>query len=80
MERVESSSLRHDDDGRMLHLGQFFNGVALERWPNGQLAAEQSYVDGIEDGWSRGWHDNGVLRFVTFFRRGRVTGLHREWQ
>jgi len=53
MERVEFSSLKYDDDARMCYQGKLFTGVAIARWPNDQLAAEQTYVDGVEDGWSR---------------------------
>jgi hypothetical protein len=50
MEPVEFGCLRHDEDGRMWHEGKLFTGVAVEYWPNGQLASELLYADGIEDG------------------------------
>lgn len=79
MQEVDFDSLEHDDDGRMLHQGHLFTGTAVRRWPNGQLRVQMNYVDGIEDGWVRGWHENGVLRAETFYRTGGVFGVSREW-
>jgi antitoxin component YwqK of YwqJK toxin-antitoxin module len=63
----------------MLHQGHLFTGTAVRRWPNGQLRVQMNFVDGIEDGWVRGWHENGVARSETFYRRGRVVGVRRGW-
>ena len=79
MKEVEFRFLRHDDDGRMLYQGNLFTGVAVERRPNGQLATQTDYVDGIEDGWVRGWHENGLPRKETFYQKGRAVGVRREW-
>lgn len=79
MNEVELQSLEHDDDGRMLDHGVLFTGVATERWPNGQLASQLNFVDGIEDGWVRGWYETGTLRSETFYHRGRAVGVRREW-
>ena len=79
MNEVELRSLKHDDDGRMLDHGDLFTGVAIERWPNGQLASQLNFVDGIEDGWVRGWYENGAPKSETLYRSGRVVGVRREW-
>jgi antitoxin component YwqK of YwqJK toxin-antitoxin module len=79
MQRVAFRSLRHDEDGKMWHEGNLFTGIAVEYWPNGKVASEMSYLDGIEDGPSVGWHDNGVPRRETNYRRGRVAGIVRKW-
>ena len=79
MKEVEIRSLKHDDDGRMLDHGELFTGVATDRWPNGQMASQLNFVDGIEDGWVRGWYENGVLKSETFYHRGRAVGIRREW-
>lgn len=79
MKEVDFRSLEHDDEGRMLDREQLFTGTAVERWPAGQLATQLSFADGIQEGWTRGWHENGVMRSETFYRRGRVVGVTREW-
>ena len=79
MEPVEFGCLRHDEDGRMWHEGKLFTGVAVEYWPNGQLASELHYADGIEDGWSRSWHQNGVPSTETLFIEGCATGRMKKW-
>lgn len=79
MDPVEFRSLTHDEDGKMWYQRQLFSGIAVDYWPNGQLASEEHYIDGLQDGWSRGWHENGVLSVETLFRKGRATGLHRKW-
>lgn len=79
MIRVDFKQLRHDEDGRMLLGGHFFTGIAVEYWRGGAIASEMSYQDGIEDGLSRGWHDNGVRSWVTPYRKGCVAGMMQEW-
>lgn len=79
MKEVEFSTLGMDEDGRMLEGEELFSGIAVERWPGGELASRMSFLDGIQDGWSRGWHRNGVAESEAFYREGGVVGVRREW-
>ena len=79
MGNVRFCSLTHDEDGRIWHEGKLFTGVGVDYWQNGQIGSELSYLDGIQDGWTRGWHENGVLRKETFYRTGKATGTRSEW-
>jgi antitoxin component YwqK of YwqJK toxin-antitoxin module len=79
LQEVDFDSLEQDDEGRMLHQGHPFTGTAIELRPNGVLASRMDYVDGVQDGWVRGWHENGVLNEETFYREGGVFGITREW-
>jgi len=69
-----------NDDLIYLYEGKPFTGVGCEYWPDGRLRSEITYVDGMEDGWSRDWYENGVLMSETQYRRGCAVGANREWQ
>ena len=77
--RVPFKRLRHDEDGRMLLDGRFFTGIAEEYWPNGALASEIPYREGVEHGLTVGWYPNGVKHEETMYEMGCARGLHREF-
>jgi hypothetical protein len=61
----------------VMHLhGVPFTGVAYEDEP---WHSEVSYVDGLPDGPTRDWFASGGLRTETWFRRGVVHGVQREY-
>jgi antitoxin component YwqK of YwqJK toxin-antitoxin module len=77
--RVEFGSLERDEDGAMCYQGQLFTGIAVDYWPNGQLATEQYYTNGAETGLIRGWHDNGILCLEATLEAECIKGIGREW-
>jgi antitoxin component YwqK of YwqJK toxin-antitoxin module len=58
--------------------GKLFTGVAIDYSPSGAVAWETSYVDGIEDGATVGWYDNGTLKAEEFYQIGCLRGISRE--
>lgn len=79
LKTIDYADLRHDDDGYMLFDGQLFSGIALERWPNGQLQSETRFIDGAQDGRATLWYPNGIKKSEKTFVAGRVRGLKRLW-
>jgi antitoxin component YwqK of YwqJK toxin-antitoxin module len=77
--RVDHQELVHDDDGVMFYRGVPYTGVAFDCWPNGVVATETHYKDGIEDGPERSWYSTGVLESDCTHDHGRVRGLLRKW-
>ena len=59
--------------------GQLFSGIAFDSWPNGALASEVEYRDGVEDGWCVAWYPNGGRMSEVFYVAGKARGLRREW-
>lgn len=47
--------------------------VVVTRYPNGQVQSESQYRNGMLDGTSRGWYENGALQFERVYR-----GVRRE--
>jgi antitoxin component YwqK of YwqJK toxin-antitoxin module len=77
--KVSQDDLRHDDTGLMYFDNELFTGVSLWFWGNGQLGSEINYVDGIQNGWSRGWYENGQIQGETYYKNECVDGVNREW-
>jgi antitoxin component YwqK of YwqJK toxin-antitoxin module len=59
--------------------GVRFTGIAIDHWPDGAMASEVAFEDGIQHGLMRGWHPNGALSKEIPYVRGCVRGVMREW-
>ena len=69
-------SLRQDT----LFLGsEPFTGSLIAFLPNGDTALFESRVQGVENGPSLRWHDNGQPMEARRYEHGRKTGIHRGW-
>ena len=78
--RVESDQLEISDDGILAHHnGKLFSGIATSHYPNGELATEISYVEGMRDGVETRWHENGIKRFEGRFHKNQLVGVFEEW-
>lgn len=66
------------DDLRLMYNGEPFTCEAVEAVGD-QLLSQEFYVDGINDGPTREWWGDGVLKSEGTTRRGRPTGLYRDW-
>ncbi|MCB9897368.1 MAG: hypothetical protein H6825_05140 [Planctomycetes bacterium] len=77
--RLDAEQLAFDDDGRALHAGAPFTGVAVERDDDGALLAEDTYVDGLRHGPSRMFHPTGELAEEGVRRRGAWHGTVEVW-
>ena len=75
--KINFDDLRHDEDGYMFHEGNLFTGIAFDSKEDGK--SEIEFVNGMEDGWSRGWYKNGQLQGETYYTKGRANGANREW-
>ena len=53
--------------------------TVVERWPNGRIRRESTYVGEVLDGPSRGWYESGAQQFAYFYRRGISEGEQRQW-
>jgi antitoxin component YwqK of YwqJK toxin-antitoxin module len=77
--------LRTDDPRLSLHQdtllldGQPFTGSLIAFLPNGDTALFESRVQGVEDGPSLRWHDNGQPMEARFYEQGRKKGIHRGY-
>ncbi|QNQ08427.1 toxin-antitoxin system YwqK family antitoxin [Sphingomonas alpina] len=47
--------------------------------PNGAIASEGTYSDGIEQGLWRDYHDNGRIAAEGQYDRGQESGVWRYW-
>lgn len=77
--RVHFDELTHDEDGRMMLRGVPLTGIALESWPDGSLASEISFRDGLQHGPTIGWHPNGEKSEEVRYDSGRALGIRRQW-
>ncbi|WP_193364732.1 toxin-antitoxin system YwqK family antitoxin [Nocardia cyriacigeorgica] len=66
------------DDLRLEYEGEPFTGEVVETVA-GMMISQEFYVDGINDGPTREWWGDGVLKSEGTTRRGRPTGLYRDW-
>lgn len=76
---VNSKELDYDEDDYTLYEGKPFTGIEHWFYETGELGSEISYLDGMQDGWTRGWYKNGQINEETFYRKGCVKGMNKEW-
>jgi antitoxin component YwqK of YwqJK toxin-antitoxin module len=76
---VRFDQLRHDEEGRMLLDGVPLTGIAVEYWSSGAKASEISFREGLQHGWTIGWHENGTKSEETMYVEGNARGVRREW-
>ena len=55
------------------------NGPNISYYANGGKEEEETYVDGIKEGISRIWHENGRLHTERNFKNGKLSGTLRKW-
>lgn len=77
--RLRFRDLDTDIDQRLTLNGIPFTGVAFETYSNGQLREEQSFVDGIPEGFGRSWYANGQLADEGSSHRGAPHGIVRQY-
>lgn len=63
---------------RLLYRGELFTGE-VEEYLLGVRISLESYVGGLPHGPSRGWYQDGTLRYEMAAINGRAVGLSRRW-
>jgi antitoxin component YwqK of YwqJK toxin-antitoxin module len=56
-----------------------FNGVVVERYPDGVVRSRSGVREGKLQGESRGWYPNGQLQVLEHFEAGISHGLRTKW-
>lgn len=80
MERVDFEELGYDTEKYLDTFGgEPFTGIAYETHPDGSLASETAFTDGLKDGRSVEWYASGQIKEEYFMRQGSGHGLLREW-
>ena len=77
--RVSYDDLGYSDYSFYTYEDQPFTGVAYENYPNGNLLAEDSYLEGVREGISKKWYTNGALEYEVYYQYGALHGLCKEW-
>jgi antitoxin component YwqK of YwqJK toxin-antitoxin module len=81
LKRVNEIYTEWENSNYLLYEGELFTGVEYCVYPDGKLQKERSYYEGIEAGFDRYWHSNGVLGSDTP-KRGPCSiaiTFSREW-
>ena len=77
---VTSDKLELTEDGTIAHYeGLPFTGLATTSYPNGEIATEISYQDGMRHGVETRWYETGIKRFEGRFHRNQLAGVFEEW-
>ena len=72
--------LQLSEDGAIAHFeGQPFTGMATSSYPNGEIATEISYANGMRHGVETRYHENGIKRFEGRFEKNQLVGIFEEW-
>jgi len=74
MTRDKLTGLWHHDVHR-----EPFTGRAVQKFPDGTLEADASFMNGREDGTQRYWYPNGKVREEAQWLEGQRHGIHRLW-
>ncbi len=80
MERVDFEELGYDTEKYLDTFdGKPFTGIAYETHPDGSLASETAFTDGLKDGRSVAWYASGQIKEEYHMRQGSGHGLFRGW-
>lgn len=69
----------NEQEGLDCHAGVPFTGVAYSLHPDGGLASEEEFRDGLPWGTAREWSRSGGLLSESEWLRGVIHGAEREW-
>ena len=73
MNEVPDDDLEFDEDLIYTYRGELFTGIGYEE-SNGRRISEIQYVNGRQEGVSRGWHADGSLCEETSYRQNVLHG------
>lgn len=66
-------------DGDRMNYGRFESGTGFIYYMDGTPKEEDSYRDGLMDGYFRIWYPNGNMRSEVFFKEGKRIGVEKSW-
>jgi antitoxin component YwqK of YwqJK toxin-antitoxin module len=69
----------HEDDGICYFLSKPFTGVKKAFHENGKLALAESFRNGLRDGFSYAWYDDGSKKQEFYYLQGQKHGLCYTW-
>ena len=76
---INFKDLSHDENEYYFYGEELFSGVAHWFYETEELGSEMSYVNGMQDGWTRGWYKSGQLRTEKYYKKGVVNGTLKKW-
>lgn len=56
-----------------------FSGLQFALYPNGDTAFVKSYLNGLEEGYTKKWHPNRQKAEKRLYLAGKKEGLHEAW-
>lgn len=78
MQRVDLDRIEFADDYRYLLNGVPYTGIGVEA-VDGRAVCEMEFQNGIQQGTTREFHENGRLRREAQYRNNALHGVVREW-
>ncbi|MFB7191768.1 toxin-antitoxin system YwqK family antitoxin [Streptomyces sp. NPDC056230] len=75
---VDGPDVDMDNAQRLLYRGEPFTGEVAE-YQSGHLISLDEYTEGVLNGLSREWYQDGTLRSEGIVRDGRAAGEFKEW-
>ena len=76
---IDSKITDRDNNGYIYYQGKLFSGKLVWYNEDGKIGSEAEYLNGIQDGITRGWYSNGQMRSERFYKEGCIHGYVREW-
>ena len=78
--QVEVAALQFSAGEGLAYIdGELFSGQAVSHYPNGQLATELHYSNGMRHGSETRWFEDGSKKFVGHFVQNELVGVFEEW-
>ncbi|MCD7972851.1 MAG: hypothetical protein LUG18_09340 [Candidatus Azobacteroides sp.] len=77
--KINRKDLSHDEDLYYYYNETLFTGVAYWYYPDGTLASEEYFKNGIPDGKNTVWYKNGQKKVEKEYKAGCIHGFVRKW-
>jgi len=58
---------------------QLFSGYVYQLFPNGDTEFVKGFINGLEEGIQKSWHNNGQLAERRFYTGGKKQGVQQSW-
>ncbi|QUI31489.1 hypothetical protein H9W91_11870 [Streptomyces alfalfae] len=75
---IDDPEVDMDEAQRLLYRGELFSGEAVE-YVGEKLISLDNYTDGMQNGLSLEWYEDGTLRSEGTVRMGLPCGEFKEW-
>jgi antitoxin component YwqK of YwqJK toxin-antitoxin module len=79
IEVQKDALIRDQSNGLLLYEGELFTGRSVEKYPDGSLAEQITYLSGKKNGVHKKWFPSGTQSFEAYYIKNKREGSVNTW-